>query len=127
MSGGHFDYRNDNLCHDIYGWGIYPDYGDRGFEQSKLARQLDPLDDIVMSELVFDVFCVLHSYDWYQSGDTGEDDYRADVQRFKNKWLTPMSDDYIKIIIDDEITVLRERLSKSLILGTEEPDNPCTT
>ena len=126
MSGGHFDYRNDNLCHDIFGWGISPDYGERGFDQSKLARRVDPLDDLVMSELIFDVFCVLHSYDWYQSGDTCEDTYRADVQRFKDKWLSrTLPDDRIREIIDDELNVVRGRLYNAFIRNGG--DNPCTT
>lgn len=125
MSGGHFDYRNDNLCHDIYGWGISPDYGDRGFEQSKIARRADPLDDIVMSELVFDVFCVLHSYDWYQSGDTCEETYRKDVQRFKDKWLKQIPDEQIREIIDDELNVVRGRLYQAFIRNGG--DIPCTT
>ncbi len=116
MSGGHFDYRNDSLCHDIYGWSVSPDYGERGFKQSNLARRLDPLDDFVMSELIFDVFCVLHSYDWWQSGDTGEETYRSDVTRFKNKWLRPLSDEYIHIIVDDELTRLSDKIRRSLTI-----------
>ena len=115
MSGGHFDYRNDNLCYDIFGWGISPNYGDRGFEQSNLARQRDPLDDLIMSELVFDVFCILHSYDWYRSGDTCEDTYRADVQRFKDKWLKQIPDERVREIIDDELNVVRGRLYNAFV------------
>lgn len=110
MSGGHFDYSNDRLCHEIFGWEVSADYGEAGFKQSKIARRLDPLDDILLSELVFDVFCVLHSYDWWQSGDTGEDTYRKDVQRFKDKWLKQLTDERIKEIIDDELNVTRGRL-----------------
>lgn len=115
MSGGHFDYHNDYLCQDIYGWNVSPDYGERGFSQSKLARRLDPLDDLVMSELVFDVFCILHSYDWYRSGDTGEDTYREDVQRFKDKWLKQIPDERIREIIDDELNVVRGRLYQAFV------------
>lgn len=110
MSGGHFDYKNDYLCHDIFGWEVSADYGDHGFKQSKFARRIDPLDDIIMSELVFDVFCLLHSYDWWQSGDTCEDTYRADVQRFKDKWLKQLPEERIREIVDDELNVVRGRL-----------------
>ena len=110
MSGRRFDYSNDRLCHDIFGWEVSADYGECGFKQSKIARRLDPLDDILLSELVFDVFCVLHSYDWWKSGDTCEDDYREDVQRFKDKWLKQLPEERVKEIIDDELNVTRWRL-----------------
>lgn len=119
MSGGHFDYRNDYLCHDIFGWEVSADYGNHGFKQSNLARRIDPLDDIIMSELVFDVFCVLHSYDWWQSGDTGEDTYRADVQRFKDKWLKKLPDERVREIIDDELQAVSKRLYATFIGGTK--------
>ena len=120
MSGGHFDYRNDHLCHEIFGWGIYPDYGKKGFEQSKTARRLNPLEDLVMSELVFDVFCVLHSFDWYQSGDTCNETYLKDVQRFKEKWLKLLSKDRIKEIVDDELAATRERLYSAFLREESE-------
>lgn len=110
MSGGRFNYQNDNLCREIFSWEVSANYGDSGFAQSNHARRIDPMDDLIMSELIFDVFCVLHSYDWWQSGDTCEDTYRADVQRFKDKWLTKLSDDRVREIIDDELNVVRGRL-----------------
>lgn len=118
MSGGHFNYSTDNACRDVFGWDVWPDYGDDGFKQSAKARAIDPLEDIVMSELVFDVFCVLHSYDWYASGDIGEEAYREDVKRFKAKWLHPMSEDCAKEIVDGELKVVRDRLYRAL--GIEE-------
>ena len=125
MSGGHFNYANDNLFHDIYGWGIYPDYGDRGFSQSNLARRLDPFEDMIISELIFDVFCLIHSYDWYASADTGEADYREDVQRFKEKWLQHIPEERIREIIDDELPHTRERLYQSFL--SNGGDHSCTT
>ena len=108
MSGGHFNYQNDRLCEDIY--GLYPNYGNRGFCQSGKARRQNPLEDLVISELVYDVFCLLHSFDWYESGDTCEDTYREDVMRFKDKWLTTQPSARVKEIVDDEIIRLREEL-----------------
>lgn len=121
MSGGRFNYSNDSACSDIFGWDINCNYGERGFSQSNKARRLDPLEDKVMSELVFDVFCVLHSYDWYASGDTGEETYRADVKRFKEKWLKPMRGERAKEIVDDELNAIREELYRAF--GVE--DTPC--
>ena len=120
MSGGHFNYSNDNLCHDIFGWLISADYGERGFKKSSLARRLNPLEDLVISELVFDVFCLLHSFDWYKSGDTCEETYREDVTRFKNKWLPHFSEQRTKEIVDDEISNLREKLYQAFNLKMTE-------
>ena len=125
MSGGHFSYTNDQACREIYGWSLSPDYGDRGFSQSKLARQVDPFEDIIISELIFDVFCLMHSYDWYASADTGEETYRADVRRFKEKWLQKIPEEHIREIIDDELSHTRERLYKSLL--SNGGDSSCTT
>lgn len=110
MSGGHFSYANDTLCREIYNWMVSPDYGDRGFSQSNIARRLDPFDDVIISELIYDVFCLMHSYDWYASADTGEETYRADVRRFKEKWLKQLPEERIREIIDDELNVVRGRL-----------------
>ena len=110
MSGGHFNYENDRLCHEIYGWHIDPNYGNKGFNQSKIARSIDPLEDLVISELVFDVFCLLHSYDWYKSGDTCDDTYRNDIKRFKKKWLKTLPASRITEIVEDETNRLREKL-----------------
>lgn len=111
MSGGHFNYQNDRLCEDIY--GLYPNYGNRGFCQSGKARRQNPLEDLVISELVYDVFCLLHSFDWYYSGDTCEETYREDVERFKDKWLATQPGARVKEIVDDEIIRLREELYKA--------------
>lgn len=125
MSGGRFDYKNDYLCEEIFDWRIHPNYGDAGFNQSKLARKFNPMEDLVMSELIFDVFCILHSFDWYQSGDTGEDTYNADVKRFKDKWLKQPPEHRVREIIDDELNAVRDKLYQSFnITGG---DTECST
>ena len=88
MSGGHFDYINDSLCDTIT--GAYPQLDMNGEEQHEMAkavRILNKLEDRDISEITYDVFCLLHSFDWYRSGDTGRSDYEADVKAFKEKWL----------------------------------------
>ncbi|MBQ5929015.1 MAG: hypothetical protein IIW96_07595 [Oscillibacter sp.] len=75
-----------------------------------------------MSELVFDVFCVLHSYDWYASSDTCVETYRADVQHFKDKWLKSMRGKRAKEIVDDELEEVRKKLY--LAFGEEAPNDP---
>ena len=113
MSGGFWQYDNDTLARSIYSWDMLPDYGEDGFSQSTEAWERNPLEDKLMSELVWDVFCVLHSYDWYKSGDTGEDSYREDVERFKGKWLKGITEDRIKEMISRELETARAELEKA--------------
>ena len=114
MSGGHWDYRNDELSREVFGWGMYPDYGEAGFEQSFLARKKDPLEDKLMSEMLWDMLCVLHSYDWYICGDNCEETYREDVKRFKKKWLKRGEAELTRREIDVALEETRMELYKAL-------------
>ena len=114
MSGGFWEYDNDRLAKTIFGWDMLPDYGEDGFSQSTEAWERNPLEDNLMSELVWDVFCVLHSFDWYRSDDTCEEGYREDVERFKKKWLEGISEDRVKEMISRELETAREELEKAL-------------
>jgi hypothetical protein len=113
MSGGRFNYVNDNAASELFGYKLYPDYGSEGFGQAAVARKLDPLEDKQLSELVWDIFCVLHSYDWYASGDTGEEVYREDVKYFKEKWLGKTQKELIKEEVEKAISEARTELFKS--------------
>ena len=89
MSGGHFEYLNDEAC-DIIFSNARCDYriGDEYYKNNaEKARALDPLEDKEISELVFDVFCLLHSLDYYICGDRCKDDYQKDKNIFKQKWM----------------------------------------
>ena len=89
MSGGHFEYLNDEAC-DIIFSNARCDYriGDEYYKNNaEKARALDPLEDKEISELVFDVFCLLHSLDYYICGDRCENDYQKDKNIFKQKWM----------------------------------------
>lgn len=112
MSGGRFNYQNDYLCYDIF--NVSCNYGERGFKCSKEARKINPLEDKMISEIVFDVFCLLHSYDWYASSDTSEKTYREDIKYFKDKWFKKSPDMLVKEEIDKSITELKEELYKTL-------------
>lgn len=118
MSGGHWNYETDSTCREVFGWNIYPDYNLSSEEMKKnalLARKINPLEDKELSELVYDVFCLLHSYDWYVSADTGEEDYRADVKYFKDKWLKRSSTYRVKDEIDKSVLELKEELLNMLL------------
>lgn len=132
MSGGHFDYREGALCHEMFGWGIDVLYGfgeDKYYKDCKYSkncgrtqylgcikgvRKIDPMDDKMISELVYDVLCLIHSKDYSESGDTADDEYKADLKAFKGKWLKGKMKDYAKSLVDGEIESLRTELYKTL-------------
>ena len=122
MSGGRWGYRNDYLCNDMF-----CESADYGFERRKhykyrviRARVTDPMEDKELSELVYDVFCLIHSADWYQSSDTCEETYRADVEYFKNKWLKTTAKQRAKREIDKAIEQAKDELYKTF--GVEVAD-----
>lgn len=119
MSGGRFNYEQRNLGYEMYPYSSV-DYGlgDRDYFCSvKLARKHNPMEDRQLSELVFDALCLVHSLDWYLSGDTGEETYRKDVRFFKAKWLKATADDLTKTEIDKSIDELRDELYQTFCLG----------
>lgn len=115
MSGGKFDYINDRACQGIFQW-MTPDYGEYGFSKAKNAREMNPLKDKQLSELCWDMFCLLHSLDWYESGDTCEETYAEDVKRFKDKWLNKDADVIKREEIDKSVEELRDQLYKELMV-----------
>ena len=107
MSGGHWDYRNDTLCGEIFGYLI---------EDTKEVGKANPLEDVLISELVFYVFGLLHAYDWYTCGDTSESDYREVVNAFKNKYFETnngYSKYLVKKIVDEQIYNVKKELYKA--------------
>ena len=124
MSGGFWNYQNDSAARAIFGWSIDVDYGDDGFKQSKKARRINPMDDKMISELVWDVFCLLHSYDWYIEGDTDKETYLEDLKRFKNKWLKVSQEERFQREIDKVLVEARAELLRTFC-GVEDEDDCC--
>ena len=114
MSGGHFSYANNSLQQEIfpYSWSGIRDPRD------------NPFYDIEVSDLVFDVFGLIHDLDYYESGDYGEGTYRKHVTEFKDKWFGKVSrQKRMTKYIDDSISALRADLI-AMVTGqptTEEP------
>lgn len=120
MSGGYFNYNNDNAAREIFGSyvEIKCDLSKRQEDAKEVAKN-NPLEDREISELAYDLFCLLHSYDWYKSSDTSFKDYKDDVEFFKTKWLyggrtkrinflVDRAIDRIKTEADAEISALKE-------------------
>lgn len=119
MSGGKWGYVNDRVANELFGYYLDVGYGleDNDINDSrKLARKINPLEDKLLSELVFDVLCLLHSYDWYASGDNCEATYLKDVKYFKQKWLKGVSKELVVQIVKEEIERTKEELINSLVI-----------
>lgn len=51
-------------------------------------------------------------YDWYVSGDTGENTWLEAKRKFKDKWFKGDRSERLKQIIDDRLTIVKEELEK---------------
>ena len=112
MSGGRFNYEQRNLGYEMFPYSNV-DYGmgsEDYWDSVQGARKRNPMEDKQLSELVFDVLCLVHSADWYLSGDTSEKTYRVDANFFKAKWLKAKPDDLTREEIDKSIEELRDDL-----------------
>lgn len=76
MSGGRFEYKDSSLKDEIFGYF---------FENPEHIPNI--FEDEEISELIWDVFDLIHDYDWYASGDTDESDWIKSKTNFKNKWF----------------------------------------
>lgn len=108
MSGGRFNYINRTLQNEIFS------YSDRPH---------NVFEDREISELVWDVLELIHSFDWYQSGDTGKEDYLEDKAAFKKKWFSNRGV-RIRQTIDNAVDELRKELYETY--GLEEKDEATT-
>ena len=97
MSGGRFDYTDSRCKNEIFGW-------------DDECRNV--FEDREISELIFDVFDLIHDYDWYASGDTCEETYLNAKTKFKQKWLKH-DDSRVQMIIDTAINDVRQELYKT--------------
>lgn len=123
MSGGRFNYMDRSLCTEMFDeWADYDLEGLKDLKDArKRVRRKNRFEDVEISELIFDVFCLIHSYDWYASGDTGEDDYRKDVEYFKRKWFGKTARQRAEKVAKDAIEEFSEDIKK--IFGVTDADN----
>lgn len=120
MSGGVFNYENNRLAYEIFGYGIELDYDmdSKDLEESrKRVKKQNRFEDIEISELIYDVFCLIHSFDYYNGGDTDEETYRKDVQYFKNKWFNVSEKDRYDKVANYLFNDLKEELKRTFNLG----------
>jgi hypothetical protein len=106
MSGGYFSYSDSHLKSEIFGWS---------------DRPTNVFEDKEISELVWDVLDLVHAFDWYKSGDTGEASYLKAKRTLKDKWLKHDSD-RVKRIVDETLAECKDELYKTYGLKEGEHD-----
>lgn len=109
MSGGRFNYTNDSLSSEMFNY-LSPSYGQSEFDLADQARRINPLKDRQVSELCWDLLCLIHSFDWMISGDTGEESYAEDLRCFNKKWLKTPPEELVKREVDKTIAELKADL-----------------
>lgn len=106
MSGGHWNYENDRLRDELFG------YYSSDYQFNPKRHNI--VEDVKISALIFDVFDLLHDYDWYISGDTCEDTWLEKKEAFKKKWFksNPKLDEEL---IDTYLAEVKQDIVKSLL------------
>lgn len=120
MSGGQFEYLDQKLAREMFGWDIDICYGEKGFSKVNKAGAINPLQDREISKLTWDLLCLIYSFDYYICGDTGEETYLEDLKYFKDKWLKPGRKETAKRLVDEECEELRKELYKELGISEKE-------
>lgn len=115
MSGGYFDYKDSFLKSKIFGYEFGADYGENAFKNQNVPNVFE---DKEISELIADIFDLIKSFDWYQSGDTSRDGYIKDKNRFKEKWFCS-DEERAKRIIDNTIQQAKVELYETYNIKEE--------
>ena len=104
MSGGHFNYLNNTLKSEIFGWTDEPH---------------NVFEDMEISELTWDLLNLIHIYDYYVSGDTCRETYLKAKRAFKKKWFYNR-EVRAKRIIDIAVSEVRKELYETFDVDTNE-------
>ena len=93
MSGGSLNYLASNMSDSLFSSiveGHYKKICDN--DNARIARNLNPMHNRELSELMADAMCLLHALEWYESSDISEDEYKEYANKFKKKWLPRTSE-----------------------------------
>lgn len=102
MSGGSLGYTGNYINNNVFGYALDVHYSNiNNPEQCHLARNLNPMGDREVSELLYDIACLLHSAEWYKSCDICEETYNEHLKQFKQKWFKRSCTDMIDAYKND--------------------------
>ena len=88
MSGGSLNYIAYEINDELFENRIETNYTNVCDEKNaRIARNLNPMHDRELSELMADVMCLLYGLEWFDSCDIVEETYKECVNKFKAKWM----------------------------------------
>ena len=93
MSGGAFNYVSDSLLYEYEGC----------------------MEDLELEDLLQDFCSLLHDLEWYKSGDTSQEKYKAAVKNFKTKWFGENRNTRLAEYLDQSLDQLKEDIHKLII------------
>lgn len=101
MSRGYWDYKNQNLQDEIFGW-------------CREANQVpNVFEDKEISEIIFDMFQLLYAFDSYKSSDWSESDWIEQKTNFKNKWFGKTEDERVREIVESTLADAKDEIFKT--------------
>lgn len=108
MSRGYWDYRDEQLCSEIFGWVT-----DKEFVPNVFG-------DTEISEVIFDVFKLLYAFDSYKCGDWSKNSWNDAKLEFKEKWFARTPEGRAKEIADKALARARKEIYDALGIKDEE-------
>ena len=87
MSGGSLNYLAYKMNDELFDQTSVHYSNVDNPKETLYARRDNPFEDRDVSELVFDVACVVHALEWYKSGDICEETYREVLAKFKKNYI----------------------------------------
>lgn len=102
MSGGSHDYIAYRINSELFEDRIETHYTNVcDAKNARIARNLNPMHDRELSELMADVMCLLYGLEWFDSCDIGEETYKECVNKFKAKWMHRTENDRLNSYAED--------------------------
>lgn len=119
MSRGYWDYRDESLRDEIFG------YSDISREKILDAddKVCDAFKDREISELIHDVFAIMYARDSDLCGDWSHASYLEVVAQFKKKWLNKSEETRTKYFIDKAVSELKKEFYKTYGIHIHEHDD----
>lgn len=97
-------YTDSQFKSELFGWTDKP---------------VNVLEDRELSDMTWDLLNLIHTFDYYKSGDCSKEKYLTEKKSFKNKWFSNRGV-RIRSVIDTAIEEIKEELYETYGITNEE-------